>query len=64
MKWIPITPDRLPPEGVEIMTKIHDGQGCRNEQSLVYKSSLWWFPDMSMYVYYCPTHWARMEEAS
>ena len=45
------------PDGVEVETKIDDGRGCRNEQSLTRKGRLWFFPDMSMYVYYTPTHW-------
>ncbi len=47
----------LPPEGKEVMTKIDDIKGCRNETSLKLQNNLWWFPDMSMYVYYTPTHW-------
>lgn len=45
------------PEGVEVETKIDNEQGCRNETTLIRKHRLWWFPDMSMYVYYTPTHW-------
>ena len=45
------------PEGVAIWTKIDDHLGCRNEQQLIRKGNLWWFTDMSMYVYYTPTHW-------
>lgn len=45
------------PEGIELMTKIDDHRGCRNEQKLTRKGNLWWFTDMSMYVYYTPTHW-------
>lgn len=52
------------PEGVEIMTKIDDEHGTRNEQSLVKRTRipgetrpLFWHPDGSMYVYYTPTHW-------
>jgi len=52
------------PEGVEVMTKIHDKDGERNVQSLVKRTripgetnSLFWTPDGSMYVYYTPTHW-------
>jgi len=51
--------DYLPPNDVEVMTKIHDHAGARNEQPLKRKNNLWFFPDMSMYVYYRPTHWAR-----
>ena len=47
----------LPPEGVHILTKISDEKGNRNEQVLVRKGNLWYFDDMSMYVYYTPTHW-------
>lgn len=45
------------PEGVEVMTKIGSGDNERNVQSLIRKGRLWFFPDMSMYVYYRPTHW-------
>lgn len=46
-----------PPEGVELQTCIWDTDGMRNIQPLVRKGRLWFFPDMSMYVYYTPTHW-------
>ncbi len=49
--------DQLPPEGADVLTKIHDAKGCRNEQRLKRRGRLWFFPDMSMYVYYEPTHW-------
>ncbi len=49
--------EQLPDDGVEVMTKIDDESGCRNEQSLKRQCSLWFYPDMSMYVYYTPTHW-------
>jgi len=51
------TENNLPPEGLVVKTKIHDGQGRRNEQRLCRSGSLWWFEDGSMYVYYIPTHW-------
>lgn len=54
--WIP-TSLSLPPDGVPVLTKIDDAQGCRNEQKLVRKGNIWFLPDMSMYVYYVPTHW-------
>lgn len=50
----------LPPENVVVDTKIDDADGLRNHQPLVYRSRLWWHPDLSMYVYYAPTHWRRM----
>jgi hypothetical protein len=59
-QWIKVA-DELPPEGVEVDTKIDDADGTRNEQSLKRKGSLWFFPDMSMYVYYSPTHWRKKQ---
>ena len=53
-EWQPI---ETAPEGEEIMTKIDDKGGERNKQSLKRQRNLWFFPDMSMYVYYTPTHW-------
>lgn len=49
---------RLPPDGQEVMTKIDDGRGVRNVQTLVRQGRLW-FTDKSyhLYVYYTPTHW-------
>ncbi len=47
----------LPPNGVQVETKIDDDQGKRNVQDLKRKDGLWFLPDMSMYVYYRPTHW-------
>jgi hypothetical protein len=49
--------DLLPKEGKVVETKIDDAHGVRNQQTLMLKSRLWWFPDGSMYVYYAPTHW-------
>ena len=55
------------PEGVEVMTKIDDAHGERNVQSLKMvtrthgeTAPMWWYPDMSIYVYYRPTHWKPM----
>lgn len=45
------------PEGVEVETKIDDEHGVRNVQTLMRREHLWWYPDGTMYVYYCPTHW-------
>lgn len=44
------------PEGVELLTRIEDEHGVRNEQRLVKRDGLWWLADESMYVYYTPTH--------
>lgn len=60
MNWIR-TSERKPPEGVLVHTKIHDHQGLRNEQKLVYHRGMWFDKDMVMYVYYVPTHWASIE---
>lgn len=55
-EWQPI---ETAPEGEVVMTAIIDGEGQRNTSDLVRKGKLWFFPDMSMYVYYSPTHWRR-----
>ncbi|MEN6313272.1 MAG: hypothetical protein ABFD25_03370 [Clostridiaceae bacterium] len=60
-KWIAIT-DELPAEGELVDTKISDGNGERNFGQLKRKGNLWFLPDMSMYVYYTPTHWRRLTE--
>lgn len=51
------SPASTAPEGAPVETKIDDGDGWRNQTALVRKGRLWFFPDMSMYVYYTPTHW-------
>ncbi len=56
MKWQSIEIETSP-EGVEVETMIADEHGVRNEQSLTRKGKLWFYPNMSMYVYYQPTHW-------
>lgn len=50
------------PEGVPVMTKIHDEKGERNVQTLIKRRGL--FFAGGMYVYYNPTHWkeAAMKE--
>lgn len=58
--WQPI---ETMPEGVEVETKIDDENGVRNVTTLVRKTRpgaarpLYWIPDMTVYVYYTPTHW-------
>ena len=59
MNWIAIT-SLLPKEKQVVLTKIDDRDGTRNEQKLLYYKNLWWLPDMSMYVYYRPTHWKSL----
>lgn len=55
-EWINVN-DLMPPRDVDLLTKIDDEKGQRNEAVLRFHSNLWWLPDMSMYVYYSPTHW-------
>lgn len=45
----------LPPEGVEVLTKIDDSHGTRNIQALTRRGNLYFAGNM--YVYYTPTHW-------
>lgn len=60
--WISLA-ESLPDNGLTVQTKIDDAGGCRNEQHLKRQGRLWFFPDGSMYVYYTPTHWRRLEPA-
>ena len=59
MEWISVE-DRLPPEGKVVLTKIDRGNTVTNEQKLIRNNRLYFFEDMSMYVYYTPTHWKPM----
>lgn len=52
--WQPID---TAPEHIVVDTKIDDEHGLRNEQPLMKRDNLWWFPDGELYVYYRPTHW-------
>ena len=61
MNWHKINPEdqtTWPPKGKVVNTKIDDQNGIRNEQKLILDGNRFWFPDKSMYVYYCPTHWS------
>jgi len=52
------------PEKQPVRTVIRNEMGGeRNEQTLTRSGNLWFFPDMSMYVYYTPTHWKPITEA-
>jgi hypothetical protein len=60
LNWKPID---TAPEGVLVMTKIDDADGCRNEQPMMKHRNLWWIDfgaPREMYVYYKPTHWAEL----
>lgn len=59
--WIALT-DETPPDGLVVETRIDDGRGVRNEQTLKRGGRLWWVPGGEMYVYYAPTHWRRTED--
>ena len=61
--WIE-TEKALPPERVVVATKISNSEGERNHQDLKRIGRLWFVPDGSMYVYYTPTHWAALNEAT
>ena len=58
--WININ-NLLPKEGTLVATKIEDRLGTRNIARLIRKGNLWFVPDMSMYVYYTPTHWQSIQ---
>lgn len=51
----------LPPDGEVVLSWIEDEKGKRNEALLKRRGHLWYFADDSMYVYYTPTHWERLE---
>lgn len=57
LTWHPVS-ESLPAEGVLVDT-ISDGG---TEQSLRRKGRLWFYPDMSMYVYYTPKFWREREK--
>jgi hypothetical protein len=59
-EWIRVD-ERLPDERIAVETKIDDGDGVRNVGKLKCQGHLWFFEDMSMYVYYRPTHWRYQE---
>lgn len=58
MQWNDI---QSAPQNVEIETKISDSSGERNIQNLIRQDNLFWHTDMSMYVYYTPTHWRHKQ---
>jgi len=59
-KWVKCS-NQLPQEDIKVMTKIDDSDGIKNEQVLKRNGNLWFLPDMSMHVYYTPTHWKEIE---
>lgn len=48
--------EKAAPQG-EIVLALTPGGDVRE---LRFQDNLWWLPDMSMYVYFTPTHWKRL----
>ncbi len=61
-KKITYTPEGVSsaPENVPLLTIISDEKGLRNEAVLTRRGGVWCYPDMSMYVYYTPTHFKEV----
>ena len=59
LTWIRVV-DQAPPRDVVVETKIEDERGVRNIAKLKLHNNLWFFDDLSMYVYYSPTHWRHL----
>jgi hypothetical protein len=59
MSYTKIIHPEFVPQNVPLLTCIIQDGNIRNEQTLVKQGNLWWTPDMSMYVYYSPTHYKR-----
>lgn len=57
--WIDMTAETLPPEGEVVMTRDSGG----HEQALKRIGRLFYFPDMSMYVYFLPRAWRSLTDA-
>lgn len=57
--WIDMTVETLPPEGEVVMTLDSGG----HEQALKRIGRLFYFPDMSMYVYFTPRCWRPLSDA-
>jgi len=58
-EWIDMTVETLPPEGEVVMTRDSGG----HEQALKRVGRLFYFPDMSMYVYFVPLAWRPLTDA-
>ncbi|CAJ0701774.1 hypothetical protein LMG19089_02923 [Ralstonia edaphis] len=57
--WIEMSADSLPPEGEIVMTR----DSSAHETTLKRVGRLFYFPDMSMYVYYTPRAWRPLTDA-
>lgn len=66
MEWTELKTE-LPPEGEIVETKIDNENGCRNECNLYRQGRLFFQAPKSggsMYIYYAPTHWRRIEDGN
>lgn len=59
MDWQPV---ETSPEGVLVMTKVHDHKGERLVQPLRRSGRLWFVPSGDAYIYYEPTHWRLISD--
>lgn len=57
--WMDMLEDGFPPEGEIVMARDTAG----HEQALKRVGRLFYFPDMSMYVYYTPRAWRPLTDA-
>lgn len=55
MKWISVK-DAVPTHGRPVMVLTPGG----DIRTLVHQDGLWFLEDMSMYVYFTPTHWQEL----
>lgn len=55
IEWLPAA---TAPDRVTVLTKVDDSEGMRMVQKLQRHGRLWFTPNLEMYVYYTPTHWA------
>ncbi|CAJ0719460.1 hypothetical protein LMG6871_02879 [Ralstonia edaphis] len=58
-EWIEMSEGSLPPEGEIVMTR----DSSAHETTLKRIGRLFYFPDMSMYVYYTPRAWRPLTDA-
>lgn len=53
--------DKDTPKGIPLDTLVCDENSICNIQPLIHHRGLWFLNNMSMYVYYTPTHWKHIE---
>lgn len=59
-KWTRVI-DSLPPENVEVETKVDDHMGVRNEYTMIRSGRLWYLNDDDPFPFYAPTHWREKQ---